>query len=167
MNDFISKPFQTDELHRVIRRQLHLASTTAPPTVSLTPAAPTSPGPTPKEPFRLDYLRDITGDDPEAMAELLDAFLAQTPTQLGELRQAFAQRDLPAVKRAAHTLKAPVKMLGLDEAARLFTEAQELAATEAPLTKLRPVVEQGLSLVERELPTIEATLRTLQASSAS
>ncbi len=170
MNDFISKPFQMEELHRVIRKQLHLASTTAVPPLPPAPAVvlkPELPAPTRTTPFRLDYLRDITGDDPEAMAELLDAFLAQTPTQLADLRQALDQGDLPGIKRAAHTLKAPVKMLGLDEAAQLFTSLQELAATETPLAQLRPMAEDALAIVGRELPTIEQTLRTLQTPSAS
>jgi PAS domain S-box-containing protein len=160
MNDFISKPFQMEELLRVIRK--HLQATSGGNSEAETVGNQTEPSTS--NAFRLDYLRDITADDPEAMAELLDAYLGQTPGQLDELRQALNHGDVPGIKRAAHTLKAPAKMLGLDQAAEWFSQAQELAAAEAPLDELRPVVQTALRAVERELPTIEEALKTMQAA---
>ena len=156
MNDFISKPFQMEELLRVIRKQLQ-----APPGPE-TPARQNEAAE--HRTFRLDYLREITADDPEAMAELLDAFVGQTPLQLDDLRQALEAEDVPAIKRAAHTLKAPVKMLGLDHAADLFSKAQELAGADAPLRALQPVVVEALAAVDAELPAIRKALETMQAA---
>jgi len=156
MNDFISKPFQMEELLRAIRKQLQASTETLPPGPEATPAPPAA--------FRLDYLREITADDPEAMAELLDAYLSQTPDQLAELRQALKDEDVPGIKCTAHTLKAPAKMLGLDHAADLFSRLQELAGTGAALDTLKPLVLEALAAVEDELPGIESALKTMQAA---
>ena len=54
--------------------------------------------------------KDLGG--PEALREVIRAFLSGAPGLLGTLRDATAQGDAAAIRRAAHTLKASSAMLG-------------------------------------------------------
>ena len=152
MNDFIAKPFQLDELRRVLRK--YLAS-------SLTlPGAETAANPAPPAAFDLSYLTTITGDDPEALAELLGAFLDQTPAQLSALRDALARSDGPGLGRAAHAMKASVQMLGLQNTTAQLVDIQQRAAQpDADVPALAPLVRDVSATLERELPAIEAAWR--------
>ncbi|MBC7891910.1 MAG: response regulator [Sphingobacteriaceae bacterium] len=148
MNGFIPKPFQMEELQQTIRTHLPTVPTVLPrlePDEILTPA----PGV-----FRLDYLREITANDPVALAELLDAYLSYTPGQLQELRQAMDSGELTALKRAVHSLKAPAQMLGMDEAARLLIETETRLAADDDLTAIRPLLDAALALLDGTLPAI-------------
>jgi signal transduction histidine kinase/FixJ family two-component response regulator len=154
MNDFIAKPFQMDELRRTLRKYLVHAEAVPAPEGAPTAAEPAS--------FDLTYLRTLTGDDPEALAELLAAYLEQTPTQLDALRQALAGGDTAALRQTAHTMKASVQMLGMDEATALLVRIQELAGAGTDVAVLEPVVREFLEKAEVELPRIRAAWQGLQ-----
>lgn len=152
MNGFIPKPFQMEELQQTIRTHLPTVPTVLP---RLEPDEIPAPAPAG---FRLDYLRDITANDPVALAELLDAYLNHTPSQLHELRQAMDSGDLTALKRAVHSLKAPAQMLGMDEATRFLIETETRLAAGDGLSTVRPLLEMALALIDETLPAIrEAT----------
>jgi histidine phosphotransfer protein HptB len=53
-------------------------------------------------------LRDLVGDDPEVLAEIVDAFLDEGPQRVAELQDA----DPAVVGRAAHTLKSNAATFG-------------------------------------------------------
>jgi two-component system, sensor histidine kinase and response regulator len=52
------------------------------------------------------------GGDEELLRELCQIFLTESPKHLQELRQAIAQADPEAVRRAAHSLKGELGYLG-------------------------------------------------------
>ena len=58
------------------------------------------------DPHALAALADLVGDDPEAITEIVEAFLEDAPDRLAEIRTGLAGDDLELVRRAAHTLKA-------------------------------------------------------------
>ena len=69
---------------------------------------------------------DAVGGDPEFLAELVDAFVADIPAQLEAMRSGAAGGEAETVTRAAHTLKSSSASLGalaLAEACRAL-EAQ-------------------------------------------
>ena len=73
----------------------------------------------------LDSLRESVGDDPEFLAELVDDFLADAPTQLESLRETATSGDAPGARRAAHTLKGNSRTFG---ATRLASRCEEVEA---------------------------------------
>jgi HPt (histidine-containing phosphotransfer) domain-containing protein len=76
----------------------------------------------------LSDLRDSVGGDPEFLAELIDEFLGDAPTQLGTLREAASSGDAEGAKRAAHTLKGNGRTFGAEELASLCQEAEAASA---------------------------------------
>ena len=71
------------------------------------------------DPHALAALSDLVGDDPEAITEIVEAFLEDAPDRLAEIRTGLAADDLELVRRAAHTLKAN----GLTFGAQVFATA--------------------------------------------
>ena len=66
----------------------------------------------------LDNLYDVTGGDPEFMAELVGTFLEDAPVLIGDLQNALAVGDEGEVRRLAHGLKSN----GTDFGATVFAE---------------------------------------------
>jgi HPt (histidine-containing phosphotransfer) domain-containing protein len=75
----------------------------------------------------LDELRESVGDDPEFLAELVDEFLADAPTQLESLREAATSGNATDARRAAHTLKGNGRTFGAGQLASLCQEAETAA----------------------------------------
>jgi len=66
----------------------------------------------------LDELNEVTGGDPEFMAELVNTFLEDAPVQLQDLRAALSGGDAGEVRRIAHGLKSN----GMDFGAAAFAD---------------------------------------------
>jgi HPt (histidine-containing phosphotransfer) domain-containing protein len=75
----------------------------------------------------LGELRVSVGDDPEFLAELIDDFVADAPTQLESLREAATSGDAIGARRAAHTLKGNGRTFGAGELATLCQDAEAAA----------------------------------------
>ena len=75
----------------------------------------------------LGELRQSVGDDPEFVAELIDDFLADGPTQLRSLREATASGDAATAARAAHTLKGNSRTFGAAALASICQQAEAAA----------------------------------------
>jgi HPt (histidine-containing phosphotransfer) domain-containing protein len=75
----------------------------------------------------LRELRESVGDDPEFVAELIDDFVADAPSQLESLRDAATSGDATRAGRAAHTLKGNSRTFGGKELASLCQEAETAA----------------------------------------
>jgi HPt (histidine-containing phosphotransfer) domain-containing protein len=71
----------------------------------------------------MDELLTSVGGDRAFVAELIDAYLADAPIQLGAIDEAAAAADAYAMVRPAHTLKSSSATLGL---LRLAAAAREL-----------------------------------------
>jgi histidine phosphotransfer protein HptB len=62
------------------------------------------------DPAVFNELKDTAGA--EFVVELVDTFLEEAPGLLAEMQQALASGDLPALKRAAHSLKSNASTFG-------------------------------------------------------
>jgi HPt (histidine-containing phosphotransfer) domain-containing protein len=71
----------------------------------------------------LSEVMESTGDDIEFVRELVDTYLADTPTQLEAMTAAVEADDAAALVRPAHTLKSSSATVG---AMRLSSVAREL-----------------------------------------
>ena len=60
----------------------------------------------------LDSLRDSLDGDVEALIDVVGSYLEDVPQQLAEMQRCIEQSDLPALARAAHTLKGTSQAFG-------------------------------------------------------
>lgn len=101
---------------------------------------------------------EATGDDEELLREIVGIFLEDCPRMIAELKASIRAKNAEAARRAAHTLKGSVSVLGakalaaaakdaegharagdLEAAAAAFAHVEEEAA------RLAPVLEELLA----------------------
>ncbi|MFT4031897.1 MAG: response regulator [Siphonobacter sp.] len=155
MNDFISKPFQMAELFRIVRRHLNASTPVVPENSNVFNNNNKTPV------FKLDYLREVTGGDEEAIADLLSVFVEETPIQLQNMIDALEQNDIVQVGKIAHALKSPAQMIGADEVGRILIRIQELAHKDTDLTNIQPLAEEVKMHLNIILPLIQETIKEL------
>ncbi|GAB3334385.1 hypothetical protein GCM10027299_42560 [Larkinella ripae] len=153
MNDFIPKPFQIEELQRIMRKYLSAAPPKPQSQKLYTP---------PKPSFTIEPLLDAVGSDMDFAGEMMTLFLHQTPGEIQQLRQFLEEGDVTAIKRLVHTQKAVIQTFGLNEAARLISATETLIADKKPMCEIASAVEQYVQVLESELPAIQTVLETNQ-----
>ena len=75
----------------------------------------------------LDALSDMVGGDPAFVAEMIDAFLAETPLLLQTMQVALAEADAPELRRAAHSLKSNSATFGAGALSLICHELEDLS----------------------------------------
>jgi CheY-like chemotaxis protein len=118
MDDFLPKPFSSDQLHRVLARWLEVL----PAIAGRAGAAGAAPGAAggdlaPAGGHRrfeaavldrgvLDRIRALGGTDrPELLSKVLSLFLQDVPRHLAAIQQAWQRRDAALIATSAHVLK--------------------------------------------------------------
>jgi HPt (histidine-containing phosphotransfer) domain-containing protein len=104
----------------------------------------------------LSGLRDMIGDDAELFAELVTTFTEDSPKYMADMRSALARGDAPALRLAAHSLKANGAQFGALQFAELNKQV-EFAAKAGDLSGIAPLLDQ----IEALYPGVEAALRAL------
>ncbi len=100
---------------------------------------------------------DATCGDPELLREIVGIFLEDCPRMIGDLRKAIASSNSEASRRAAHTLKGSVAVLGANAVAAAAKEVEQharagnlsaaaaaFARVEAEVERLVPVLKELL-----------------------
>ncbi len=112
MNDYVSKPIKETVLYNIIARNAQ--------------NIPGQPGPF--EHIKLDYLHELSGNDPQFEKEILQQFIIQVPVELRALSAHIEAGDHDAIRRTAHSLKSTVGYAGLAAELHPHLEAMEHAA---------------------------------------
>ena len=94
------------------------------------------------DPDAVHALTALVGDDIEALAELVDAFVEEAPGRLAELRRGAEEGDPALARRAAHTLKSNALTFGALELAALCRRL-ETAAADGELAGSRPQIDRA------------------------
>lgn len=102
MNDYISKPFNPDDLFEII-------ATILPEKLSQS-----RPG------TDLGQLRKRADGDLEYLRDILDSYVTEMPLYIVELRQAMASGNKKAIGAQAHKMRSPAALVGAEELRKLF-----------------------------------------------
>ncbi|MFO0807998.1 MAG: response regulator [Gemmataceae bacterium] len=146
MDDYVAKPVEPRELHRVLAR---IRPIPIEPVSTLTASA--SDTILDEEAFRARC-----GGRSALIQQLCKLFLAECPRHLIRLEEAVANGDAVALRTAAHTLKGAVGNFSATPALTAV-RALETIATQGQLTDAR----EALSKVEAELDRLKPMLRSL------
>lgn len=68
------------------------------------------------EPLDLSYLKDMSGDSPEFIIEMIDMFKTQTPLYIADLAKAVADKNWTGVADHAHKIKPTFAYIGREDA---------------------------------------------------
>lgn len=97
MNDYISKPFNPQELNQKIWALL-----------------PKPDAPAEKRITNINYLRNAVGGDLNAIKEILEIYLSKTPPILDAMEKELAANKMDEVQSLVHNLKNSVGIIGAD-----------------------------------------------------
>ena len=67
------------------------------------------------EKINMQILKEYSGDDKEFEREIIEKFIVEIPKYLKDLQCQVFQENFLSIKKAAHKMKAPVAMFGLNE----------------------------------------------------
>lgn len=142
MDDYLSKPVKADQLEAALNRWLDGDEPRA--ARGLVDGAPRLV----EEEGVLDAaqlgdLRELAAsiDDPGFLPRLVDQYLSQVESQLGELRQAAGRGDATVLRAVAHSLKGASATVGASEVAAACAALEQAAAEGSPAAKdLGPII---------------------------
>ncbi len=167
MDDYLSKPFTREHLAATLQRwlpeSLPAATTAAAPTHSATPdetATSTAGGPI--DPCALNAIRQLPGPNgPLLVNKVIDAYLADTPARLAQMRTAADTGDAAALRKAAHAMKSSSANVGAEKLAALC-RTLEGASRHESADDAKTLLEK----VESEIPRVLAALETILAENS-
>jgi PAS domain S-box-containing protein len=113
MDDYISKPVRLADLERMLQRWLPQHATGVAP-------APSARAAKASDPVDLQHLRDMAGDDTDAIEQIVTLYREQTLPQLDQLTLLVAQHDTGAAMRLAHTMRGASAACGARQLAELL-----------------------------------------------
>ena len=96
---------------------------------------------------------------PEAVVELIDAYLADTPQRLAEIGSLIGTDDQITLRRAAHSLKGSSSIFGVDEMEKTAL-ALEIASAQGDKSNQ----QQLFARLQELYPQVQATLQQSVAS---
>jgi HPt (histidine-containing phosphotransfer) domain-containing protein len=111
------------------------------------------------DPAGLERLLEITGNDPEFLAELVETFLEDAVGQLEEMRRAVAAGSDADLVRPAHSLKTNSASVGAERLSSLCRSLEvdaRLDAVDAAADRVAEAAEE-FERVRTELIALQAT----------
>jgi PAS domain S-box-containing protein len=145
MDDYISKPVRLHELTAALSRCTVKQHEEIPPTAAVLDESV------------IDALMKETGNDHDFLNELIDTFLAESPTMLEQMRSSLAAKNVDEFRRTAHSLKSNSANLGVTSVAEPARELEQIARTGT----LDGVAER-LPRLERATETARAALEKMK-----
>jgi CheY-like chemotaxis protein len=159
MDDYVSKPVNSEELSEVLERWIQPATPRASVVQEESETTPDGdsarPATTAEEPLDhsvIESLREL--GDPDLLAELVELFVDEAPLRLAALREGVESEDAGDIERVARTLKGSCGNMGARRMAEICEELQELGKSgylarapellgrlEAEFRRVRPALE--------------------------
>ena len=124
MDDYISKPVKPDNLLAILEKWVESVVKSS---EDQSTANPQSDLPS----VDLAGVLEITGDDPEFLAEFIQEFLGSTASQIDRLKSALSQEDAATAEREAHSIKGSAAAFGAEPLRELAFRVEQLASEEA------------------------------------
>ncbi|MBY0426927.1 MAG: PAS domain S-box protein [Cytophagales bacterium] len=110
MNDYLSKPFESQALFKKINDYIHLTASTK----TAKPLAETKVKPNPNPSFNLSYYEEFSGGNKEFIKEMIKVFLNETPSILLKLNDYVNENNHSGISATCHKLKTSFMMMGID-----------------------------------------------------
>ena len=159
MDDYISKPFETQDLINMIYKHVGIKK------VSTDSVVNNASNTQPAEKYiyiNPEHLDSVTGGDEKFKKELIDVFIQQLPTLLVGLEKALQDKDFKQLSAIAHKTKSSVALMGI-ESLRADMAKLEMEVKEGNDFELyKTIVTNFLSVSTDVLTEIENLKKNLQ-----
>ena len=139
MNDFISKPFESQSLFTKISEYLNLKPS------KVTAKSSLNKQPKKDSIFSLKYYEDFSGGNKDFIREMLIVYLEETPRILEDLNKSTLNNNLTDVSANCHKLKTSFTMLGVESAD--VKKLEEISLEKLPDLKLIYKLNENIQLI--------------------
>jgi len=183
MNDYISKPFNPQELKMKILKQSQGSKTGDtlrhqtqvrektyhPGTVDPLTAEITVENPTlrPKaiehqNKINLTYLKQLADGNDAFIIEMIEMFLNNTPDALKEMNRCLEAKDWVSLRQIAHRIKPSFAYIGLPETQKTLAEIEKLSEEAHEPSKVAGLMTEVDTVCKSAFSQLEETLNTLK-----
>jgi len=107
MDDYISKPLNEEQLHKLLAKYAGKMSSQPAPVIDL------------------EYLKSVSRGDKNFETDMIRSFSEQVPAELTELKSAIEQLDYRKISSLAHSLKSTVSYLGMKQLTPLLQQIEK------------------------------------------
>ena len=145
MNDYLSKPFQPEDLRKMITRLVN--ATRNGNTLSTASEKEVIPNYTPiveSNLTNLSFLREISDGNDQFFKEFLEMFIANTPPALQDLQVSYRSKNWEKLRQTAHKMKPSFNYIGMKELNHLSGKVEELARNQAESKEIENMINQIL-----------------------
>lgn len=153
MNDYLSKPFEEEDLIRLIAKWLGRETHFGPAKTNKVVNAPL---------YDLCKLKQITRGDEKFIIKMLQVFINETISGVANLEQAFEKKDLKQVKFLAHRMKSSLNNLNIFSAAGIAEKIETAQWTEEEYPVLDNQIRDFKKIIDEVIPLISANYAELQ-----
>jgi two-component system, sensor histidine kinase and response regulator len=175
MDDFVSKPVKIEALETALMEwvrpkespTLHIPQHNPQPgeTVTMTAQSDNQSVASPLDAETLDGLRELSGDDPSFLAEVIQQFLHDGPGHVSAIGQAAKQANADALMKAAHGFKGSCRNMGALSLGNLCLSLEEKGRG-GDTTQLEGTLSQLTEEYSRVQVALEAELAKISMPSA-
>lgn len=154
MNDYVMKPFDSDDLcSKIYKYAVDMRH-------EVKPVADEVDESVSDEPFNLDALMKICGGKTEELSRIVGVYAISIPSDLFDLATACRNKDIDTINMKTHSLKTSFGYLGMSTAVKMIVNLGKLLA-DNPDTGVLPIT-QIADEWERTAPLIKEYVKQLQ-----
>jgi PAS domain S-box-containing protein len=145
MQDYISKPFQPDQLNQKLAQ-------------FLTPGQPATAGRSAKASngyIQMDYLESISPGNKAFQLEMITLFESQSKEFVHQARAAFLREDIPTLQRLAHAFKPQGSYVGINSLSAIIAKIEEAAVAHGDGETIAALLAQAQIIIDHAQAEIE------------
>ncbi len=107
----------------------------------------------------LNYLKDVTENDPKAMREIIEMFIAQIPEFIENMNASLKNKQYIELGKEAHKAKSSVMVMGLNDLGLQLKELQLLTEQRAGIERYRDYVDDFIRNCNQAKKELEEFLK--------
>ena len=109
----------------------------------------------------LNYLREITGNDPALMVDLIDTFIQQVPREITKMKKALREKDWPALYLAVHKSKPNFNYVGVRSIQGMLDQFEHEVEQRTNQSAYQQRIKELEAFTKQIVPALEAEKKNL------
>lgn len=111
----------------------------------------------------LDFLKQLTKNNPDMIAEMIKVYLEETPQLLGSMRKSLEKRDYDTLKAAAHSILPSFSTMGISEEYTTLTKTiQDYAVKKENPDKIAPLLKRLEAICNKAYQELQQEIVSLE-----